>query len=270
MIGIAKICRPPISSNDPHRMLKLREISRFRAAALHLLISAAIAFAVLGGMLALWYPPPYFRAMGGMELIALIVGVDVTLGPLLTLIVFDPRKKSLPFDLLVIATVQLAALGYGVNAMQAGRPVFTVFTGERFAVLTAAEIEAEELAKASREEFRSLSLTGPRLVAVDAPSDTAERDKILFAGLLGYGIQHLPRYYVPYARHKDDVIKAARSLDDLKRGGEDSAKQLARVVADLERSGRKPDSVRYLPVGTRQGNMLGVIDAGSGELLDIL
>ena len=46
-------------------------------------------------------------------LILLMIGVDVVIGPLLTLIVFDPKKKHLKFDLVVIAALQLAALAYG-------------------------------------------------------------------------------------------------------------------------------------------------------------
>lgn len=249
-------------------MLKLREISRFKAASLHLIISAAIAAGVFGAMLALWYPQPYFRAMGGTELIALIVGVDVALGPLLTLIVFDTRKKSLPFDLACVALLQLAALSYGVFAMQSGRPVFTVFTGNQLAVVSAAEIEPEELAKGSREEFRRLSLTGPLLVAALPPSDPEERGKIAFAGLLGYGIQHLPRCYVPYADQKAEVLAAARTLDELPPGEANSSAAKARGY--LERSGRKADSVRFLPTQTHQGKLLGVVDATSAELLDLL
>jgi hypothetical protein len=61
-------------------------------------------------MLAVWYPQHYFAAMGGTTLILLLIGVDVVIGPLITLIVFDPKKKSLRFDLAVIAVLQLGAL----------------------------------------------------------------------------------------------------------------------------------------------------------------
>ena len=38
------------------------------------------------------------------------VSVDVTLGPLITLIIFKPGKKGLLFDLVVIGMMQSAAL----------------------------------------------------------------------------------------------------------------------------------------------------------------
>ena len=47
-------------------------MTRWRAAGVHLLVSALVAAGVLALMLALWYPPPLFQAMGGAGL-ALIV-----------------------------------------------------------------------------------------------------------------------------------------------------------------------------------------------------
>ena len=93
--------------------MTLASLNRWKASALHLALSAAIGVAVVALMLALWYPQPYFAAMGGDTLILLLIGVDVVIGPLITLIVFDPKKKSLRFDLAVIAVLQLAALVYG-------------------------------------------------------------------------------------------------------------------------------------------------------------
>jgi hypothetical protein len=37
--------------------------------------------------------------MGGEKLLRLLIGVDVVLGPLITLIIFDPRKPALKWDL---------------------------------------------------------------------------------------------------------------------------------------------------------------------------
>ena len=75
--------------------MKLASLNRWKAAAIHLGLSVLIAATVVTVMLLVWYPPPYFDTMGGTGLLKILVGVDVTLGPLLTLIIFDPRKKSL-------------------------------------------------------------------------------------------------------------------------------------------------------------------------------
>ena len=85
-------------------------MSRWKASGIHLLLSAAIAVVVLTLMLMVWYPWPLFEAAGGSRLVFILVGVDVTLGPLITLVIFKSGKPGLKFDLTVIALVQLAAL----------------------------------------------------------------------------------------------------------------------------------------------------------------
>ena len=88
-------------------------MSRWRAAGIHLLISIAIAGAVLALMLGLWYGPTLFQAMGGAGLALILIGVDVVLGPALTLVVFRSGKRGLKFDLTAIALLQVVALLYG-------------------------------------------------------------------------------------------------------------------------------------------------------------
>lgn len=247
-------------------MISIRNISRYKAASIHLAISAGVAVLVLSVMLALWYPLELFKGMGGSQLIMLIVGVDVIIGPLITLIIFNTSKKELVYDLAVVAALQIAALGYGVYAMHSGRPVFTVFTDYQLAVVTAAEIDPEELAKARLEKFRQLSQTGPILVATEPPTDPAELSNIAFAGLAGLGIQHLPRYYVAYADKREQILKASRPLADLKPTPRDREK----LETYLKYSGRKAEELRCLPVQTKLALLTAILDARSGELLDIL
>src|SRR5262249_6319528 len=97
---------------EPHRRRHLREelraaaregmsakaLTRWHAAGLHFLICVAIATAVVLLMLELWYPRPLFEAAGGNDLLFIIVGVDVILGPLLTLVVFKAGKWGMKFD----------------------------------------------------------------------------------------------------------------------------------------------------------------------------
>ena len=86
------------------------------------MLSFAVATAVLAFMLSLWYPGPLFEAAGGDRLVFILVAVDVTLGPLITLVIFKAGKKGLKFDLAVIASLQLAALVYGMHTVYVARP----------------------------------------------------------------------------------------------------------------------------------------------------
>jgi hypothetical protein len=148
----------------------LTALNRWKASAIHLALSAAIGISVIALMLALWYPQHYFAAMGGDTLIMLLIGVDVVIGPLITLIIFDPKKKNLRFDLAVIALLQLTALVYGCSVMFKARPVFNVFVVDRFEVIAANAVDEESLEKA-KPPFRTLPLTGPKIAGAREPED---------------------------------------------------------------------------------------------------
>jgi hypothetical protein len=89
--------------------LSATAFSRWQASGTHLLVCVVIAAVVISVMLGVWYPGPLFEAAGGSELLYILVGVDVILGPLLTLIVFKSGKRGMKFDLTMIGLVQVAA-----------------------------------------------------------------------------------------------------------------------------------------------------------------
>lgn len=115
---------------------------RLRAAAIHLGISALVAAAAAWLVFAVWYPYPYREISGGRELFTLIVVVDVILGPLMTLIIFNRTKPrtELVRDLAVVALIQLAGLGYGLWSVYAARPVHMVFEFDRFRAVHAVDV----------------------------------------------------------------------------------------------------------------------------------
>ena len=94
--------------------------ARFRAAGCHLGISLAIATLVLLVVYRYWYAGPLAAVAGVGTILVLLLAVDVSLGPIMTFMVFDRRKKSLPMDLALIGLVQLLALGYGLHTVEAG------------------------------------------------------------------------------------------------------------------------------------------------------
>jgi|SRR5208283_4597072 len=156
----------------------LRGLNRWKAATVYLGLSATIAALIVGLMLLVWYPWPYFEAMGGEKLILLMVGVDVVLGPIIVLIIFNPAKKYLQLDLALIALLQFAALAYGIYVMFQARPVYNVFTVDRFEAIAANQIPVEALADATLPEFRTLPHSGPRIIAAVPPADPDEQMRI--------------------------------------------------------------------------------------------
>jgi hypothetical protein len=241
-------------------------MNRHRAAAIHLSLSAAIGGALLALILLLWYPGAWFESMGGKELILLLVGVDIVLGPLLTWIIFRAGKPGLKFDLAVIAAVQTGALLYGLHTVFIARPVYMVLVADQFRAVTAVELDEAQLARLPHAEFRELPLTGPRVAGTFLPTDKAERENLLLMSVArGIDLQQLPQYWQPYAGAA--ALRVARTLAELRGIAPENA---AAVDAFLREGKRAEASLRYLPLRTRHKEMAALVDAGSGAVVGIL
>jgi hypothetical protein len=248
--------------------MTLTSLNRFSASSLHLGISAAIAAAVVTLMLVLWYPQPYFAAMGGDTLILILIGVDVVIGPLITLIVFNPKKKNLRFDLAVIAMLQLAALAYGSHVMFEARPVYTVFVVDRFEAIAANAVDAESLTKAGAAEFRALPLAGPKIIAARRPDDPQRQaDVVLSAMNGGADLANLADLYVPYAQFRQDAARNARPLADLAKR---QPQEVATIRSFVAASGRAEDTLGFVPLKARNRDMAVVVDAKTGDVIGII
>src|SRR5258708_5466923 len=180
---------------------------RIRAALFHFTLSAVVAGAVFLPIYFLWYPGVLFESAGGRGLFFLTVGVQMTVGPLITLIIFKPGKWGLVFDLWVIGIVQAAALSYGVYVLFESRPVYIAFVKDRFEIVRANGFPEGELGKARAKGYDKLSWTGPTLVGVALPTDPDEQFNLMMSGFGGVDAQYYPRYYVPYAEVRGEVAK---------------------------------------------------------------
>lgn len=189
---------------------------RARAAIAHLVASGLVACFAATLVFVLWYPGAYRYLSGGRDLFLLVTSVDVVLGPLLTFVVFDRRKKSshLRGDLTVIATIQVIALAYGIHTVYQVRPIALVFERDRFTVITAASVHYPELS-AAPVEYRKLSITGPWLLSARRPSKGDEYNDALFMGLRGIDIGQRPLFWRPYSEAIDEVRSQARPLQQL-------------------------------------------------------
>ncbi len=247
--------------------MTLHSLNRWKAFGLHLVLSGVLALAVVMVVVMVWYPRPYFAAMGGETLLRLLIGVDVALGPLITLIIFDAAKPRLKYDLAAIAVLQVAALIYGGYVMFEARPVYNVFNVDRFEIAPANAIHASSLAKAA-DEFHWLPLTGPRVVGARPPADSNERMELAFESTTGGAdIHERPHLYVPYAQVAGDAARVAKPLSRLAQRDPGAALQVRTFV---DNSGRSEASVGYVPVRARNQDMAAIVDRKSGEIVGFL
>jgi hypothetical protein len=245
----------------------LRKVSRWQASGIHLLISVGIALTVLTLMLTVWYPWPLFEAMGGSGLLLILCGVDVVLGPLITLIVFRQGKRGMKFDLVVIAIVQSSALLYGSHIVYLARPAFIVFVKDQFEVSIAAEMEPGRLAKAKVPEYRNLPHGGPRLVFADFPTDPEEHNKLVMAAMAGLDMQQFPQYFVPYESRTAEILAKAQPIERIRRNEPETGEI---IDAWLAKTGTKESDVRYFPLRARQAWVAVLVDAQTAKIVKML
>lgn len=189
---------------------------RIRAFAIHLLVSALIAALVAAVIFLVWYPKPFQALSSGAELFGMIVSIDVIIGPLLTLAVSRPGKslRALRFDYVVIAILQLAALGYGTWTMAQARPVHMVWEKDLFRVAHVADLEESDVSKAPAD-ITVFPWTGPDIIAVKISENREEKEKVLFDALRNGFEAFNPALWVPYEQARAEVMQKATPLAKL-------------------------------------------------------
>lgn len=192
-------------------------MNRWKAAAVHLLLSLLLIGGIAFLALHTWFPYQLYRVAAPDKLLYLMWGIDLVAGPLLTLVVYKAGKPSLRFDLTVIALLQLAFLGYGLHTLWGSRPVFLVGLPNRMSLVFANEVEEAMLAKATSPAWRSLSWRGPVLVGATPPKSDKERQEMLMATLsTGIDLDKIPARYVDYAQVAPYLLAASTPVDPIR------------------------------------------------------
>lgn len=234
------------------RTIKTRFGAALLAGVIHFGGSVLIALVAAIFVFGFWYPFPYNKMAGGIELFLLVVCVDITIGPLLTLVLFNPSKPKaeLKWDLIMVIVLQLGALGYGVWTVWQARPLFMVAELDRFKVITKIMLDDKSLSSlplSLKPDFFS----GPITVSIREPNSQDEKTSVLFESLYGgrdYGER--PDFYRPY----DDIgaakslVRARPLLAFLKK----FPMQREKANEILIKHNLQVDSARYLPVIAKQ------------------
>ena len=239
-------------------------MSRLKAFALHFLGSICVLSLVFILIQQVWYPGKLFTLAAGLDLLKLIIGVDLIIGPLIMLIIFDTKKKSLKFDVVVVLLCQLSFMAYGFWTMFVSRPVYFVFAENRFFLVRANEIDSNDLLKAKSETFKTMPWLGPVYVGTKEPNDVKIKNDIVLSGLSGMGIQDLPQYFIPYEEVAEEVLAASTTSNKLKVDME--TKQRA---FDYEKShpGRH---VLFSPMVNKRTPLIVVLDAKTAQVVDLI
>jgi hypothetical protein len=241
-------------------MINWRE--KLVATGVHFAVTMLLAAIAAALIFLVWFPDPFQTIVGGTGLFLLVVGCDLALGPLLSLVIYNSRKsrRELFTDYAVVGAIQIAALVYGVVIVAGTRPVYVAFNTDRFEVVTARDIDDAERAAARLPEYASLPWTGPTLVAIHVPE--ADRNDATFQALEGNEEHQRPKFYVPLASKLDAIRQRAKPLPELESRKPESKAMIEEVT---RRGAGSANTLAWVPLSYRGVFWTALVDTTTGR-----
>ncbi len=231
--------------------------ARLRASAIHFGLSLVVFLILLGVIVCIWYPGALFWIDGGMTGVQILIAVDLVLGPLLTLIIYNPTKtrRHIMIDFMFIAAIQISALVWGVNTIYEQKPQAIVFDGAAFQIMDNDYLQRQE------SDVVSLNESGATLplVLYSRKPETADEVADVMLHLFNNSI---PEWAVvallePVDRHLPALkIESAK----VKRQYQKNTSVMARYQKIVTENGAADHELLLLSLSGRFGEALVVLD----------
>jgi hypothetical protein len=236
---------------------------RWKAFGIHLGLSLTVLGVLLYILFYYWFPGYLFDTDGGWQALRVIAGVDIILGPLLTLIAASPKKsaRELRNDFTVIGVIQVCALTAGTWLAWDNRPYAMLWYDGMVYSLPWSALKDEQSALAGIERAGDNAV--PRRVVVDLPWDplvrasaiSAAKDAKLTPLLDGRRYAEWPEKAAVTRLFSDISIEMA---------GEDAGNLRSR----LEAARATHANAVLVPVSSRYAAYFLIMNASDGEILD--
>jgi hypothetical protein len=244
---------------------------RFRALGLHLLASATALALILGTLYLGWYHWPGWYLTDVTQVVMVMVGVDVVVGPLLTFIIARATKprRELVRDIAIIVVLQLIALIYGSASLWNGRPLYYAFSETVLQLVQAYDIEPAQAQAGRRQnpDFAPHWYSLPRWIWAPLPKDPQARQKIVAAAIGGGDdVISMPQYFKSWDEGLPELQSRLKKIDDVAyfgRGDKQKLKERMRAA------GYATDQANSITLIGRGPPLLAVFDSGSVKLVGI-
>lgn len=238
---------------------------RFKAFGLHLLASAIVLTLVLGTFYLEWYRWPGWYLADAVQVVVVLAGVDLALGPLLTFVIAGSSKprRVLTRDIAMIVAVQLCALVYGTVSLWNGRPLYYAFSENVLQLVQAYDIDPQEvtLARQRNPEFVPHWYSLPRWIWAPLPQDSQERDSIVKSAITGGNdVISMPQYFRHWEQGLPDLRRQLKKVEDL---GFFSAAEKNSLKEQMRAAGLDADQLNSIPFTGRGRPLLAVFDPAS-------
>ena len=236
--------------------------NKLKASFYHLLISFILIAIIMAAVILIWFPTPFLGVTRFKEVALILVAVDLILGPLLTFVVFNKNKKSLPFDLSVIASIQITALAYGLFTLYQSHPVYITYNIDRFTLVNARDARHEN---AKFSEYKVSKLSSPIFAFVTLPEDNKKRNELIDEVLQGKpDLDQRTEYYEPYDSHLDEIL--SKGLDPESIFSEKKNNKL--ITKFKNQHGENINKYAYFALEGSTKDIIWVLDKKTGKPVD--
>lgn len=248
-----------------------RTRSAVRPALWHFFCSLLMAASVAVFVFIFWFPPPFQEIAGGRDLFFLIVWVDVVCGPLLTLVLFNPKKSRKEFylDMSLVVGIQIAALFYGIYAVNYARPLYLVHDVDRFRVVALPDLKENNTAallKAVNQALQPSWFKGPVVVGIRESKTEQERKEVLLEAITGGADYYQrPEFYVPFDdEYRKKVLINAKPLSAFVNHYPQNSGDVLQILQKHDKK-MKIEGALYLPVVFKE-EWIAILD-GSARII---
>ena len=244
---------------------------RFKAFGLHLLASSVALTTILGILFFGWYRWPGWYLTEVATVVVVMVGVDIVLGPTLTLVIArsDKARRVLARDIAVIVAVQLCALVYGTVSLWNGRPLYYAFSENILQLVQAYDIDARESALGLQQNptLAPHWYSRPRWIWAPLPQDAEESRKIITSTLVGGDdVVSMPRYFKPWEQGLPALRGKLKKVDSV---AYFAPSQKNKLKERMRAAGLATDQPNTMPLTGRGHPLLAVFDPASAKLTGI-
>ena len=193
----------------------------------------------------------------------IIIGVDLILGPVLTLIVFKAGKPGLKLDLTLIGILQASCLTVGLYIIYTERPIFFIYYEKHFYSSSVDTFSQYGLTAPDPYEFAEKLPASVISLLPENPIEEADFRLELF------------KSKIPPWIHKRTYMKLDDYLDKVVREGADEKDLVSRdtqgnLRAWLVKYGGSFDNYAFIPIHSRYRNAYIGVRKSDKSFIDIV
>lgn len=236
---------------------------RFIASGTHFISSLIIFSLLLFIIIKIWYPQPFFSASGGWQGLKIIALIDVVLGPLITLFIYNINKpkKELKTDIGIIIAFQFIILSFGVYTIYSERPVAITFWEHEFYTLSASTADNQKI---NLEKLKQLSDSSPAIVYVEKPN-SKEGLKAMLKIVLEQQISPTEQFslFRPFQLNSQEAFQHSIDINEVILTNKGMASQLESL---LEKTNTQQQDNYYLVLKSKYQNIILVFNSKAEKI----